>query len=161
MLFFLPLLFASSRIPALNLKWIICPPPPHFYLLNALSLLRGLLRAIGLRHRGPLISNSVNIGGRRHGFFFFFFLFFCFNVGLRRHRITPLVYSSSRIPFHYTISSSPLRSQSNRRCAHYSRTAEAGVSISYYLIIPNQWLFTADSRTDASAKRNRDLLVIP
>lgn len=35
--------------------------PLHFYLLNALSLFGGLLRAIGLRHRGPLISNSVNI----------------------------------------------------------------------------------------------------
>lgn len=49
--------------------------PLHFYLLNALSLFCGLLRAIGLRHRGPLISNSVNIrveGGRRQGFFFFF-----------------------------------------------------------------------------------------
>lgn len=37
--------------------------PLHFYLLNALSLFCGLLRAIGLRHRGPLISNSVNIEG--------------------------------------------------------------------------------------------------
>lgn len=52
--------------------------PLHFYLLNALSLFCGLLRAIGLRHRGPLISNSVNIEGgtgvggsesRRQGFF--------------------------------------------------------------------------------------------
>lgn len=52
--------------------------PLHFYLLNALSLFCGLLRAIGLRHRGPLISNSVNIpveGGRRQGFFSFLFFF--------------------------------------------------------------------------------------
>lgn len=85
--------------------------PLHFYLLNALSLFCGLLRAIGLRHRGPLISNSVNIrveGGRRQGFFFFFFY-----IGLRRHQIPLLVYSSSRLRSHYT-GSFP-RSRPNKR----------------------------------------------
>ena len=45
--------------------------PLHFYLLNVLSLFCGLLRATGLRYRGPLINNSVNIGGRDTAFFFF------------------------------------------------------------------------------------------
>lgn len=43
--------------------------PLHFYLLNALSLLCGLLRAIGLRHRGPLINNSVNTAGDDKAFY--------------------------------------------------------------------------------------------
>lgn len=80
--------------------------PLHFYLLNALSLFCGLLSAMGLRHRGPLISNSVNIGGDDKAFY----------IGLRRHRIPPLVYSSSRMSFHY-IFSSP-RSQPDTQCIH-------------------------------------------
>jgi len=68
--------------------------PLHFYLLHALSLFCGLLRAIGLHHREPLISNSVNIGGDDKAFY----------IGLRRHQIPPLVYSSSRMGFHYTFS---------------------------------------------------------
>lgn len=107
--------------------------PLHFYLLNALSLFCGLLRAIGLRHRGPLISNSVNIGGDDKAFY----------IGLRRHQIPPLVYSSSRMGFHYTFSFP--RSQSNKRRIHYSKTVDAGVSMSYYLIILNQWSFTLRS----------------
>lgn len=91
--------------------------PLHFYLLNALSLFCGLLRAIGLRHRGPLISNSVNIRGDDKAFY----------IGLRRHQIPPLGYSSSRMGFHYTFSFP--RSQSNKHCIYYSTTVDAGVSI--------------------------------
>ena len=47
--------------------------PLHFYILNVLSLFCGLLRAIGLRYRGPLISNSVNIGGDDKAVFLFSF----------------------------------------------------------------------------------------
>lgn len=93
--------------------------PLHFYLLNALSLFCGLLRAIGLCHRGPLISNSVNIGGDDKAFY----------IGLRRHQIPPLVYSSSRIGFHYTFSFP--RSQSNKRCIYY--TAEQLTLVCLYL----------------------------
>lgn len=92
--------------------------PLHFYLLNALSLFCGLLRAIGFRHRGPLISNSVNIaveGGRRQGFFLSFFLFFSFlYIGLRRHQILLLVYSSSRLRSHYTGTFPPSGANKNR-----------------------------------------------
>lgn len=89
--------------------------PLHFYLLNALSLFCGLLHAIALRHRGPLISNSVNTGGDDKAFY----------IGLRRHQIPPLVYSSSRMGFHYTFCFP--RSQSNKRCIYYSKTV--GVSV--------------------------------
>lgn len=82
--------------------------PLHFYLLNALSLFCGLLRAIGLHHRGPLISNSVNIRGDDKAFY----------IGLSRHQIPPLGYSSSRIGFHYTCSFP--RNQSNKHCIYYS-----------------------------------------
>lgn len=104
--------------------------PLHFYLLNALSLFCGLLRAMGLRHRGPLISNSVNIGRDDKAFY----------IGLRRHHIPPLVYSSSRMCFHYIFS--PPRSPPDSHCIHYSRTVDAAVSFSCYLIILNQWPFT-------------------
>lgn len=107
--------------------------PLHFYLLNALSLFCGLLRAIGLRYRGPLISNSVNIGGDDKAFY----------IGLRRHQIPPLVYSSSRMGFHYTFSFP--QSQPNKHCIYYNKTVDAGVSISYYLITLNQWPFTLRS----------------
>lgn len=113
--------------------------PLHFYLLNALSLFCGLLRAIGLHHRGPLISNSVNIRGDDKAFY----------IGLSRHQIPPLGYSSSRIGFHYTCSFP--RSQSNKHCIYYSKTVDAGVSLSIthfdftYLITLNQWWFTTSS----------------
>lgn len=97
--------------------------PLHFYLLNALSLFCGLLRAIGLRHRGPLISNSVNIGGDDKAFY----------IGLRRHQIPPLVYSSSRMGFHYTFSFP--RSQSNERCIYYCKNSgrwRVYILLSYY-----------------------------
>lgn len=84
---------------------------------------------MALRHRGPLISNSVNIGGDDKAFY----------IGLRRCRIPPLVYSSSRMGFHY-IFSSP-RSQPDSHCIHYDGTVDAAVSISRYLIILNQWPF--------------------
>lgn len=102
--------------------------PLHFYILNVLSLFCGLLRAIGLRYRGPLISNSVNIGGDDKAFFLFFY------TGLRTHQIPPLVYSSSRMRFHYTFSFP--RSQSSQRRIYYpqqnSRRCCVYILLSYY-----------------------------
>lgn len=112
--------------------------PLHFYLLNALSLFCGLLFAMGLRHRGPLISNSVNIRGDDKAFY----------IGLGRHHIPPLVYSSSRMGFHY-IFSSP-RSQPDSHCIHYGRRVDAAVSSSRYLIILNQWPFRTRRRVRPS-----------
>lgn len=134
------LLFFSSLQPYCDTKLEVDYRfPLHFYLLNALSLFCGLLRAIGLSHRGPLISNSVNIGGDDKAFY----------IGLKRHQIPPLVYSSSRMGFHYTFSFP--RSQSNKSCIYYSKTVDAGVSISYYLIILNQWSFTLCSHEATSS----------
>lgn len=76
--------------------------------------------------------------------------FFFFNIGLRRHQIPPLVYSCSRPGFHYTWSSPP--SRPNKRRIHYDTTVGAAcVSMSYYLIILNQWLLKRGELPTASA----------
>lgn len=108
--------------------------PLHFYLLNALSLFCGLLRAMGLRHRGPLISNSVNkrLRGETTRFFFFFL-----------HRIKATSHSSISI-FLLTAALSlfwEFSLESTQREPHIlGDNGRLAVSISYYLIILNQWL---------------------
>lgn len=111
----LPCCSSSSSQPRFNTKpEVDYRFPLHFYFLNSLSLLCGLLRAMGLRRRGPLIRNSVNIpvGGAgskgRQRFFFFSY------IGLRRHHILLLVYSSSRLRSHYTGSFPPSRPNASR-----------------------------------------------
>lgn len=115
--------------------------PLHSYRLNALSLFCGLLCAIGLRHRGPLISNSVNIGGDDKAFY----------IGLRRHGILPLVYSSSRMGFHY-IFSSP-RSRPDSRCIHYREQWRLLCLIPVILLFLINGLSESGAQSDLRSRR--------